>query len=199
VYGDGDGTVFSRFTASIDVVGHELTHGVVQHTSGLEYYGESGALNEHFADVFGTLVRQHRKKQAVKKADWLVGKEIMVPAPTRKALRSLAAPGTAYLNDPFLGDDPQPSHYAKRYTGTGDYGGVHINSGIPNHAFYLAATAAGGRAWQTVGPIWYQAMLNLLPTSDFADLANQLRTISQVHASGKYAKVVASALTKVGL
>ncbi len=179
VYGDGGGVIFTRFTKSVDVVAHELTHGVVQYTCGLEYYAEPGALNEHFADVFGTLVRQYRRGQTAKSADWLIGKEIMVPAPTRTALRSMKAPGTAYQNDPDLGDDPQPSHYRDRYRGTADNAGVHINSGIPNHAFYLAATAVGGKAWGAVGKVWYQVMLNLLPRSNFADCARQCRQVAR--------------------
>jgi Zn-dependent metalloprotease len=182
VYGDGDGVVFQRFTRAPDVVGHELTHGVVQYTSGLEYQDEPGALNEHFADVFGSLVRQHRRRQTARNADWLVGKEILVPARTRTALRSMKAPGTAYQADPYLGDDPQPAHYKDRYRGSGDYGGVHINSGIPNHAFYLAATEFGGYAWNAVGKVWYQVMLNLLPRSDFADCARQCRLVAKALA-----------------
>ena len=179
VYGDGDGVIFTRFTKSVDVVAHELTHGVVQYTSGLEYYAESGALNEHFADVFGSLVRQYRRRQTAKRADWLIGKEILVPAPTRTALRSMRAPGTAYLNDPDLGDDPQPSHYRDRYRGSADNAGVHINSGIPNHAFYLEATAVGGYAWNAVGKVWYQVMLNLQSRSTFADCARQCRQVAR--------------------
>ena len=179
VYGDGDGVIFTRFTKSVDVVAHELTHGVVQFTSGLEYYAESGALNEHFADVFGSLVRQYRRRQTAKSADWLIGKEILVPARTRTALRSMKAPGTAYMNDPDLGDDPQPSHYRDRYRGSADNAGVHINSGIPNHAFYLAATAVGGYAWNAVGKVWYQVMLNLVPRSTFADCARQCRQVAR--------------------
>ena len=179
VYGDGDGVVFQRFTRAPDVVAHELTHGVVQYTSGLDYQDEPGALNEHFADVFGSLVRQYRKRQTAKRADWLIGKEILVPARTRTALRSMQAPGTAYQNDPYLGDDPQPMHYRDRYRGSGDYGGVHINSGIPNHAFYLAATEFGGYAWNAVGKVWYQVMLNLLPRSDFAECARQCREVAR--------------------
>ena len=117
--------------------------------------------------------------QTAKSADWLIGKEIMVPAPTRTALRSMKAPGTAYQNDPDLGDDPQPSHYSDRYRGTADNAGVHINSGIPNHAFYLAATAVGGKAWGAVGKVWYQVMLNLLPRSNFADCARQCRQVAR--------------------
>jgi len=190
VYGDGDGVVFQRFTRSVDVVAHELTHGVVQYSSGLEYWGESGALNEHFADVFGALVRQYRKRQTARRADWLIGKEILVPAPTRTALRSMQAPGSAYRDDPDLGDDPQPMHYRDRYRGGADNGGVHINSGIPNHAFYLAATKAGGYAWKAVGRVWYQVMLNLLPTSRFEDCARQCRQVARGMAPALGAKVV---------
>lgn len=178
VYGDGDGIMFRRFTASLDVVGHELTHGVVQFGSGLAYQDEPGALNEHFADVFGSLVKQYRKKQTANTADWLVGKEILVSAPTRTALRSLKNPGSAYKNDPDLGDDPQPKHYSKRYKGSADYRGVHINSGIPNHAFYLAATKIGGRAWEKAGKVWYKVMHDLQADSDFADCAAQCRMVA---------------------
>jgi Zn-dependent metalloprotease len=177
VYGDGDGVIFTRFTKSVDVVGHELTHGVVQFTSALEYFGESGALNEHFADVFGTLVKQYRRRQTAKSADWLIGKEILVPAPTRTALRSMKAPGTGYQNDPDLGDDPQPSHYRDRYRGSADNGGVHINSGIANHAFYLAieggtnrtsglgVQGVGGASREQIERVFYRAFTQLMPAN----------------------------------
>jgi Zn-dependent metalloprotease len=202
VYGDGDGVIFQRFTRSPDVVGHELTHGVVQYTSALDYQDEPGALNEHFADVFGSLVRQYRKRQSARSADWLIGKEILVAARTRQALRSMKAPGTAYQNDPYLGDDPQPAHYRDRYRGSGDNGGVHINSGIPNHAFYLAATDFGGYAWSAVGKVWYQVMLNLLPTSDFAECARQCRQVARAMApklGSRLTGVVDRAWKAVGL
>jgi Zn-dependent metalloprotease len=202
VYGDGDGVVFQRFTRAPDVVGHELTHGVVQYTAALDYQGEPGALNEHFADVFGSLVRQHRRRQTAKRADWLIGKEILVPARTRTALRSMKAPGTAYQGDPYLGDDPQPAHYRDRYRGSGDYGGVHINSGIPNHAFYLASTEFGGNAWNAVGKVWYQVMLNLSSNSDFAECARQCRAVAKTMApqlGARITGVVDRAWKAVGL
>ena len=88
------------------------------------------------------------------------------------ALRSLAAPGTAY-DDDVLGRDPQPAHMDDYVQTTDDNGGVHINSGIPNHAFYLTATALGGRAWERAGLIWYRTLTSgtLAPTSDFAAFA----------------------------
>jgi Zn-dependent metalloprotease len=195
-YGDGDGIIFVRFTRSMDVVGHELTHGVVSHTSNLEYRNESGALNEHFADVFGSLVKQWKKKQTAAKADWLIGPDIMGPGTTAKALRTFKE-GKAYENDPNLGTDPQPKHLSDKYTGPSDSGGVHINSGIPNHAFFLVATALGGYAWVKAGKIWYQTMLALNQHSDFA----QMVTMSTQMAAGMGAteeKAVTKAWKAVG-
>lgn len=154
VYGDGDGEIFDRFTKSIDVIGHELTHGVTQHTAGLLYQGQQGALNESMSDVFGSLVKQWTLKQTADKADWLIGQGLFTSKVKGVALRSMKAPGTAY-NDPVLGKDPQPANMKDFYKGNQDNGGVHINSGIPNHAFYLAATAIGGYAWEKAGRIWY--------------------------------------------
>jgi Zn-dependent metalloprotease len=186
-FGDGDGVLFKRFTRSLDVVGHELTHGVVSYTADLVYQDEPGALNEHFADVFGSLVKQWRRKQPVTKANWLVGEDIIVPATTRRAIRSLADPGNAFRDDPLLGDDPQPKHYRDRHTGGDDNGGVHINSGIPNHAFYLAAMALGGQAWKTVGPIWYQALTTrLAQNSSFADLRNATVALGKAAGATTY-------------
>jgi Zn-dependent metalloprotease len=208
VYGDGDTLIFNRFTRSLDVVGHELTHGVVQHTSGLVYEAQSGALNEHFADVFGVLVRMFKSKTNVATAPdkaWLIGAELMVPKPTRTALRSMKDPGTAYRNDPDLGDDPQPKHMNNYFTlpitEAGDWGGVHINSGIPNHAFYLAASTLGGKPWEKAGKVWYEVMRNLQPNSQFADAAGQCRTVSRgmFGSSSAEAKAIDKAWGAVGL
>jgi len=170
-FGDGDGILFRRFTRSLDVVGHELAHGVIAFSSRLRYFGETGALNEHFSDVFGVLVRQWWRRQEARAGDWTIGSELLVKAPTRRALRDLAAPGTAYRDDPFLGDDPQPAHWDDRFRGDSDNGGVHINSGIPNHAFFRASVELGGNAWETLGEVWYQALQLLKPDSRFQDCA----------------------------
>lgn len=169
VYGDGDGQLFLRFTKSRDVVGHELTHGVVSNTCNLDYENESGALNEHFADVFGVMMKQWSLGHDVKKADWLVGAEIMVPRRTVKALRTFKNE-PAYEKDAFLGTDPQPKHMKNKYEGADDNGGVHINSGIPNHAFYLLCMALGGNSWEKAGAIWYKTMLALTNVSQFEDM-----------------------------
>src|SRR5262245_10749917 len=72
VFGDGDGRIFTDFTKSLDVIAHELTHGVTEHTAGLEYHNQSGALNESMSDVFGSLVKQWSLQQSASEADWLI-------------------------------------------------------------------------------------------------------------------------------
>jgi Zn-dependent metalloprotease len=172
VFGDGDGEIFNRFTISIDVIGHELTHGVTEHESGLIYLAQPGALNEHLSDVFGSLVKQYPNETA-DKADWLIGAGLLTKTVKGVALRSMKAPGTAY-DDPLLGKDPQPAHMSDYVRGFDDNFGVHINSGIPNHAFYLAATKIGGFAWEKAGLIWYEAMTSpmLRPRARFLNFAS---------------------------
>jgi Zn-dependent metalloprotease len=172
VFGDGDGEIFTRFTKSLDVIGHELGHGVIEDEAALEYHGQSGALNEHIADVAGIMVKQRKLKQTADQADWLIGADIRGKDFHGDALRSMKAPGTAY-DDPRLGKDPQPAHFKDYVETVDDNGGVHINSGIPNHAFYLLAVNVGGRSWQTPGRIWYDALRSplLTPTSSFSAFA----------------------------
>jgi Zn-dependent metalloprotease len=164
-FGDGDGNIFTDFAKSLDVVAHELGHGVTQWESDLIYEGQSGALNEHFSDVIGSVVTQYVEKQTADNADWLIGDEIMGPTLKGEALRSMSAPGSAYDND-LMGRDPQPSHMRDIYTGPDDNGGVHINSGIPNKAFHLAATEIGT---DKAILIWYNALQNLWSNANFND------------------------------
>lgn len=158
-YGDGDGVIFQTFT-ELSVIGHEMSHGVVQFSGGLEYSGQPGALNESFADVFGAMTRQYVEGTNVYQSDWLIGKGILGPGIDGVALRSMKMPGTAY-SDQLLGQDPQPYHMDFYVNTTDDYGGVHINSGIPNHAFYLFCMYLGGNSWGAPGQIWYDAMQRL--------------------------------------
>jgi Zn-dependent metalloprotease len=153
-YGDGDGVIFVTFVKP-NIVGHELAHGVTEKNSGLDYYGEPGANNEMFSDVMGACFEQWLNKETADKAHWLIGAGIFGPTIKGKALRSMIAPGTAY-NDPKLGKDPQPDHYSKLYRGSGDNGGVHINSGIPNKAFALFAIAVGGYSWKEPAHVWWE-------------------------------------------
>lgn len=157
VLGDGDGEVFERFSKSLTVIGHELTHGVIQYTAKLVYQDQAGALNESVADVFGSLVEQKLLGQTAADASWLVGEGLFTPEVSGSALRSLAAPGTAY-DDDVLGKDPQPADMSGYIETTSDNGGVHLNSGIPNHAFYLASVRLGGYAWERAGQIWYDTI-----------------------------------------
>jgi Zn-dependent metalloprotease len=178
-YGDGDGEDFNSFTSAIDVVGHELTHGVTQYTSDLAYNGQSGALNESFSDVMGTMVKQFAGQQAVAKADWMIGLGLFKNG---DALRSMKKPGTAFA------DDPQPADMDHFVNTTEDSGGVHINSGIPNRAFYESCNAfdPNRNTWETIGPVWYRAFTTLPSTSSFQDAANATlmyaKQISQAHA-----------------
>jgi len=175
VFGDGDGHIFSDFTGSLDVIGHELTHGVTELTAGLEYHNQSGALNESMSDVMGSLVKQWKLGQTAEQADWLIGPEVFTPGIEADALRSMKAPGTAYNTDLF-GQDPQPATMAGYVelpdTDEGDNGGVHINSGIPNHAFYLVAVGIGGNAWEAAGHIWYESLRASTPMTDFQMFAD---------------------------
>jgi Zn-dependent metalloprotease len=201
VYGDGDNEIFQRFTKCIDVVGHELTHGVTQYEAALEYQGEPGALNESFSDVFGSLVKQYSKKQTVDKADWLIGKGIFKKKVKGQALRSMKEPGTAY-NDPVIGKDPQPAHYDDLFTKSDDNYGVHINSGIPNRAFYLTALELGGYAWVKAGKIWYTTLMDRLrEKSDFQKAANSTFEVagSLYGSNSREQKAVKNAWDQVGI
>ncbi len=172
VFGDGDGELFNRFTISLDVIGHELTHGVTGDEANLVYLGQAGALNESISDVFGSLVKQYALGQTVAQADWLIGAGLFTPRVNGVALRSMKAPGTAF-DDPVLGRDSQPATMSGYVHTTMDNGGVHTNSGIPNHAFYLSAMALGGHAWEKAGRIWYETLRDrrVRQTSTFRQFA----------------------------
>jgi Zn-dependent metalloprotease len=192
-FGDGDynpvtktGT-FNRFTVAVDIMGHELTHGVTQYESNLIYMAQPGALNESISDVFGSLVKQYHLGQTADEADWLIGAGLLAPGINGVAIRSMKAPGTAY-NDPALGGkDPQPAIMKNYVRGFQDNFGVHINSGIPNFAFYNCAAAIGSFAWEVAGLIWYQTcisplMRHAMRFQDFAQLT--LMTARQLYGAG---------------
>jgi Zn-dependent metalloprotease len=200
VFGDGDGEIFGPFTRNLDIVGHELTHGVISHEAAFDYQDQPGALNESFADVFGSLVLQYKRKESAKGASWLIGKGLLVKYP-RQALRSLKAPGTAYDN-PLLGKDPQPSSFAdyRPRDYPDDNGGVHVFSGIPNHAFYLAAMKLGGNAWDKAGRAWYLALTDLLGrTAQFSDAALATATAASRLFGAGAGKLVREAWAEVGV
>lgn len=201
VYGDGSGRVFVKgaLTRAIDVVAHELTHGVTSFTADLAYSKQSGALNEHFSDVFGSLVKQRHLGQSAAEADWLIGANTLVPSLGR-ALRSMSEPGTAYDGDRQpahmdgyvdLPDDNNPAN---------DNGGVHINSGIPNRAFYLVATALGGQAWGPAGAIWFHTLTQRLQSNaQFTDAAEQTMQVAKELFGDAEQAAVATAWQQVGV
>lgn len=197
MFGDGDGRLFTGFTSAVEVIGHELTHGVTQDTINLLYTGQPGALNESISDVFGSLVKQYKLRQTADAADWLIGAGILGPALHGVALRSMKAPGTAYDGD------NQPSAMSDYVVTAADNGGVHTNSGIPNHAFYLAAGALGGHAWERAGRIWYRVLMTRAVPPDahfhtFA-LATVNAAIALYGATSPEAEAVSSAWMDVGV
>jgi Zn-dependent metalloprotease len=204
VFGDGDGHLFTDFTKSLDVIAHELTHGVTEHTAGLEYHNQSGALNESISDVFGSLVKQWSLKQTADQADWLIGAQVFTPDIAGDALRSLKDPGSAY-NNSDMGKDPQPGNmrdYVKLPDNEdGDSGGVHINSGIPNKAFYLTAIGIGGNAWEAPGHIWFEALKASGVKTEFQDFAdNTYAKADQLYGKGSaQQQAVLSAWREVGI
>ncbi|MFO1219187.1 MAG: M4 family metallopeptidase [Burkholderiaceae bacterium] len=194
IYGDGDGKLFVDFTKGNDVIAHELTHGVTQHTLQLGYTDDAGGLNESLSDCFGSMFRQWQADHDSAKADWLIGKDIV--GPTAKArgytcLRNMADPAAASCLA------PQPTHYSQVTPGMDP----HESSGPPNLAFCLACKAAGGRSWQTVGPVWYAAMTAAKPNPKltmkaFAKLTRQL---ARQRANAKVASAVDAGWKQVGL
>lgn len=166
IFGDGDQTNFGGFARALDVTGHEMAHGVVQFTANLEYKGQSGALNEHFADVFGVAIKQWHLKQTAQTADWLIGDGLMLGNMKGKAIRSLKSP-----SDKNVVISEQPEHYTNLYKGTADNGGVHINSGIPNKAFYLVALEIGTIE---ATKIWFEALKTLTAKAKFVALPKAL-------------------------
>ena len=207
VYGDGDEDlplnerIFNRFTISLDIIAHELTHGVTQFEAGLAYFGQSGALNESFSDVFGSLVKQRTLNQTASGADWVIGEGLFAPNVNGVGIRSMKAPGTAY-DDPVLGKDPQPAHMNEYKNVDYDNGGVHINSGIPNHAFYITAIELGGFAWEKAGRIWYITLRDKLrSTATFQEAAElTVQAAGELYGDGSLEqKAVRKGWSEVGI
>lgn len=188
-YGNGDGAFFP-LARGLDVAGHEMSHGVIQNTANLVYQGESGALNESFADIFGAMIDRD---------DWLIGEDVVKTAAFPSgALRSMSDPHNgAAFND--FGRGWQPKHYSERYKGNEDNGGVHINSGIPNHAFFLFATAVGKDKAER---IFYRALAQYLTkSSQFTDCrVAVVKAASDIHgANSPEVTAARKAFTDVGI
>jgi bacillolysin len=190
VFGDGDGIKTRPLSMGLDVVAHELTHAVTQYSADLEYYGQSGALNESFSDIFSAMVDRD---------DWLLGEEVFLPASTRKATRSMA--------DPTLYN--QPDHMSRFVETQEDNGGVHINSGIPNKICYLISdggthygTTVSGIGRAASEKIFYRALTSYLTSqSDFSDARNAavLSAADLFGEGSNEQKTVADAFTAAGI
>ncbi|SEO16433.1 M4 family metallopeptidase [Bradyrhizobium sp. OK095] len=174
IYGDGDGSIFVDFTRGNDVIGHELTHGVTQHSLQLAYSGDAGGLNESISDCFGSMFRQWEAKQDVKKADWLIGKDIMGPASKKQGficLRDMADPAAKHCLA------PQPTKYSQITPGMDP----HYSSGPPNLAFCTACTTLGGYSWAKIGQVWYHSLTGFGPTPNMTMKAFAARTRQGAH------------------
>ncbi|MFC4096779.1 M4 family metallopeptidase [Euzebyella saccharophila] len=194
-YGDGDGKEFTDFASAIDVVAHELAHGVTQFLSNLEYQSQPGALNEHFSDVFGTVIKQKYLNQTVEEADWLIGDSVVTEEFPGVAIRSMKAPGTA---NEF---DSQPDHMDNYYNGMADNQGVHINSGIPNKAFYLSCMELG---LDDCALIWFQTLKALWRTANFNDMLETILATAQNlteegNVSERSVEVLSKSFSAVGI
>jgi len=202
VFGDGDGQIFERFTKPMDVMAHEFTHGVTQFTIGLAYQDQPGALNESISDVFASMAKQRMLGQNAAEADWLIGEGLFMPEINARALRSMKDPGTAY-NDPRIGTDLQVGSMADYVYTEDDSGGVHINSGIPNRAFTLAALEIGGPSWERAGQVWYDTLVNgeLSAQTSFESFAQA--TVDSAHRlypnNPSVAEQIHAAWSEVGL
>ncbi len=201
VYGDGDGVYAGDFARDQDVVAHELTHAVTQYEANLIYQGQSGALNEAFSDIMAAAVDAHAAG-GVRAATWELAETIWTPAKVGDAMR--------YMNNPTK-DGQSTDYFPERYTGKQDNGGVHLNSGIANLAFYL--TVAGGKhprgKTSTVVPalgidkaaaIYYRALTNYLANdASFQDARNATaQAATELHGAAA-AEAVHAAWTAVGV
>jgi Zn-dependent metalloprotease len=187
VYGDGDGKIFIDFTNGNDVIGHELTHGVTQHSLQLNYSDEAGGLNESMSDCFGSMFRQWEANQDVNSADWLIGADLI--GPTAKArgftcLRDMADPAANHCLA------PQPTQYSQITPGMDP----HYSSGPPNLAFYTACTTLGGRSWEQIGQVWYHSLTGFGPTPDMGMNDFAARTRQVAHTMFSSAPAVAAAV-----
>ncbi len=200
VFGNGDGKIFNKFTI-LDVISHEMSHGITQSSADLVYEKMPGALNESFSDVFGSMTKQFALGQTVDKADWLIGEGLFTKNVKGRALRDMAKPGSAF-DDPKIGKDQQTAHMDEYNTSPQDNFCVHINSGIPNRAFYNVAMLIGGNSWERAGLIWYKTLLTKLkPRSQFQDCANATLKVSNdlYGKDSKESKAVVEGWKVVGL
>ena len=170
IYGDGDGELFIDLTSGMDVIGHELAHGLTQYTLQLEYDEEPGGLNESLSDCFGAMFRQWRLKQDAASADWLIGSDIIGRLTRERGftcLRDMAQPDGAHCIS------SQPTRHGELKPGQDP----HSTSGPLNLAFCTACKLVGGPSWESVGKIWYHVMAHAgtVPRMGMAQFAARTR------------------------
>jgi bacillolysin len=209
LYGEGlpagvtlGGDTIDFLAGGIDIVGHELSHGVTEFSSNLIYQNESGALNEAFSDIMGTSVEFFFQPAGTgqRQADYSIGEDVWRPG----GIRSMSNPG-------LFGD---PDHYSRRFTGTADNGGVHTNLGIPNQAFYLAieggsnrtsglpVTGVGAANREQIEKVFYRAFTQMLPAgANFSTArAATIQAARDLYgAGGAVERAVTQAWTAVGV
>jgi Zn-dependent metalloprotease len=194
-FGLGDPSYFNPFGKFIDVQAHEFGHAVIQYEADLVYQGQPGALNEHVADVFGITIRHWVEGKDVNAASWLLA-EGLWKLQGYKALRDMASPGSAHP------DDNQPAHMSNFYKGQEDNGGVHINSGIPNKAFFEFATRTGGNSWEKPLRIWYQTVKDQRltnPNTNFEQFATATYDVAKKKYDDDTADLLRDSWNSVGI
>ena len=186
MYGDGDGKEFIPFSAGLDVIAHELTHAVTEYSANLEYRNESGALNESLSDIMGAMVDRD---------DWDMGEDIYAPEMRGTVLRSLSNP--ASIPNPLKPSEGYPDHYSKRYKGTIDNGGVHINSSINNKAAYLVSeggthydVTVNGVGREATEKIYYRALTKYLTANSNFSMMRQAAIQAATDLYGQNSKEV---------
>ncbi len=189
VFGDGDGKFFLPLGRSLDVTGHELTHGVVETTAGLVYYSQPGAANESFADIFGITVKHYCDQNS--KPEWIIGADIAGPEFPGKGIRS-------FKNEKAYNGDNQPKHMKQYSWSLSDNQGVHQNSGILNHAFYQLCTLSASPSYGVPIQIMYKTLLKLGKYSGFKTIAKTAREVSKEFGTD-WVKHVDEAYKAVGL
>lgn len=186
VYGDGDEKHFASFTADLTIAAHEIGHGLTQFDNNLVYKDQPGAVNEHLSDVAAAMVQEFVEDKDVHSLSWMIGDRVMIDVDGKKyALRSMSRPGTAYKNHPTFGDDPQPASMEDFVKTESDNGGVHINSGILNRAFYEASKNFANlnpkyaHTRDGTGRVWYNARSQISSTATFTEFAQATITAAE--------------------
>lgn len=202
-YGYPDLVCFGPFEEFVEIMAHEFMHGYFQNRGTLQYSGQSGALNESCADIIGLMVKHFDEQTKCHESKWLIGDGFLINNEGKKmALRSFKEPGNAFKDHKIWQSDQQVRHMSfydeSSYYAVQDFGGVHIHSGIPNHAFYHVANNLGGFSFEKTGRIWVEAIKNSSFSTDFEGFAKLTSDAAKKHGEGEV-QVVNKAWSDVGI